>query len=286
MTNQRVRGGRLWSHLHSVRKARRVAPARRADLTASAEPLEARRLLSGADIAFEPAGAYTTGTESQRAVASGDFNGDGVTDIVVGAVNGTFDLVDPTQRLQGGQLSVLFLDSAGNVIAQPTFSGRADAVVVADFNHDHYDDIIVSDAVSRSVRIIRGGPGPNWATGTLGPGGGGLAVADLNRDGHLDFIVGDLNSTGSVRVYTGRGTGAFLSPTTMSVGVTPVSLALGDADGDGLLDLAVGGYGTPLTAGVKVFHGLGTGAFQATPVAQFSGGVVMRYSRQIAGRDA
>ena len=64
----------------------------------------------------------------------------------------------------------------------------------------------------------------------------GLAVSDLDGDGHLDVIV-PVAKTGEIQWYQGDGSGAFLEHT-IHASLNPYSLRTGDIDGDGDVDLA------------------------------------------------
>lgn len=63
------------------------------------------------------------------------------------------------------------------------------------------------------------------------------ATADLNNDNVLDLVLGNLD--GTVTVLLGNGDGSFLSATTYTVGLLPISVAATDFDKDGAIDVAV-----------------------------------------------
>jgi len=68
-----------------------------------------------------------------------------------------------------------------------------------------------------------------------------VLTADFNRDGNQDVAVA--NTTGSVKVMLGTGTGTFGSATGFDVGSIPVSICSGDFNFDGNIDLATANEG-------------------------------------------
>jgi hypothetical protein len=173
-------------------------------------------------------------TNSPRATAVGDFNGDGIPDLVVSAGG-------PAQPL------VIFLGNASGKytsIAGPSiFTYSFGPIVVADFNGDGKLDMAVLNANSSVVTILLGnGDGTFTIAGSSPASGSGpnqLAVGDFNGDGIPDLAVTD-TSTNSVNILLGKGDGTFTVTTSPpTVGSSPYAIAVGDFNGDGKLDLAV-----------------------------------------------
>jgi hypothetical protein len=89
-----------------------------------------------------------------------------------------------------------------------------------------------------------------------------VAVGDFNHDGKLDIAVASLYSQQSfgttIQVLIGNGDGTFQKAVSYTVGVTPVSVATADLNGDGNLDLVVLN-GT--SDNISVLLGKGDGTF-------------------------
>lgn len=124
------------------------------------------------------------------------------------------------------------------------------AVVVADLDVDGNDDLAVIGAAGLSVFFGDGNGG--FAPGPSNPLSTGatlntLAVADFNRDGLPDLIVGSANSS-AVMLFLGKGQRSFLaSPIPQPVGQA-ISLVTDDLNGDGHADFLVA-----LDQGLSIF---------------------------------
>jgi uncharacterized repeat protein (TIGR01451 family) len=181
---------------------------------------------------------FETGKPDGIVVA--DFNGDGRPDVAV--ANRYNDTV--TVLLGDGRGG---FQSPGRTFGVGSLPTKLSA---ADFNTDGNADLAVANFLDDSVTVL------------LGDGSGGftpagqplpirisfsvcLAVEDLNGDGSQDLVVTDENYENGIVVWLGDGRGGFTpaqgSP--FSAGNSPASVAVGDFNGDGRPDLAVGNTG-------------------------------------------
>src|SRR2546425_1319694 len=139
-----------------------------------------------------------------------------------------------------------------------TFAAGANPQVVAvgDFNGDGKLDLAVVNAGSTTVSVLLGnGDGTFQPALTFDAGGSNptyVTTADFNGDGKLDLAVTIYgcffyNScpvvSNTVAVLLGNGDGTFQAPRLFLAGSGPNSVAVGDFNGDGKLDMAVGDYG-------------------------------------------
>jgi hypothetical protein len=95
-----------------------------------------------------------------------------------------------------------------------------------------------------------------------------IVAADLDGDGHIDLGLGENGSgaTRNVGVLLGLGGGTFAPIVHYPAGPSVISIAAGDLDRDGKVDLVVGNGWidiNTLAGGVSVLRGSGAGRFEA-----------------------
>ena len=238
-------------------------------------------LLGKGDGTFGPAAQFLSAAQYSDSIAVGDFNKDGKLDLAVGNYTICGD------GCQVGTVGVLLGNGDGSFQTATVYNSggiQASSVAVADLNHDGYPDLAVANPCA-DVSCGSGGLvgillNKGDGTGTFQPvvgyasGGYGaesLAIGDLNGDGTLDLAVANASAApGNIGVLLGDGHGSFGAAQTFPVDGQPLSVAIGDLNGDGIPDLAFASYELcdnngcdSFDGAVGVLLGSGNGIFQS-----------------------
>jgi hypothetical protein len=169
-------------------------------------------------------------SESATSIVAADLDGDGAIDLFV-------------PHRDGGQSVVLWNDGKGRFptstkVGPPTAWIRMGGA--GDFDGEGRVDLAIIDERKQAVFVIPSHGGRRFGDAERLPGppqpAYALAVADLNRDGRPDIIVGHVETPGSVYFNLGKGHG-FRQVRWNDGKGTVYALAFADFDGDGWPDI-------------------------------------------------
>jgi flagellin len=169
----------------------------------------------------------------------GDLNGDG-----------NLDIVTLETDINSPQVMVRLGAGDGSFGTAVSYDGPAIGIALGDLNGDGILDLV---AVSNSATVRLGRGDGTFGSATTFSGTGvpelGVALGDLNGDGILDLASAGRNILGTssdLNIRLGRGDGTFgqvVSYVTATNFVLDVAPALGDINGDGILDAVTIGDG-------------------------------------------
>jgi hypothetical protein len=208
-------------------------------------------------------GTFTPGPQNpavlapQQYVFVGDFNGDGIPDLI------GLSTSNPCKWC----ISVFLGNGDGTfqaaVVTEPSFDVQT--IGLGDFNHDGTLDVVTAGL--DSINVLLGNGDGTFSYGASYPSGGAsgpVAVAAFSNNHNLDLAIGN-GPGGSFSVLMGNGNGTFQPAVVYPVSF-PNWITAADLTGNGKLDLIVASniinLRPPNTSGATVFLGNGNGTFQ------------------------
>jgi predicted nucleotidyltransferase len=205
------------------------------------------RIASAASASFAARQNFATGA-NPRGIASGDLNGDGKLDLVIPNINSQNVSVLLNTTVPGSATSSYAVKQDFGVGVSPV------SVVLADLNGDGKLDLIVANSNANSLSVLLNTTAPGAVTASFAEkqdvatseGPIYVTAGDLNSDGKPDLVVvNNLINTLSVLLNTtspGAATPTFAPKQDFATEDGPLSVALGDLNGDGKLDLATANF--------------------------------------------
>jgi hypothetical protein len=226
--------------------------------------------------------SQVTAFSSGKAVAAGDFNGDGKLDVAVAtASNVTILTGDGTGKFSQGVTFGNFSDKIWGIAAAnlagdstpyivvgaddlviyqgdgkgnftefftvpqvaPGDSGAVGKIVVRDINGDGKLDLVLAGAGPNVVVLLGDGASHFTNASEIALGVTSAVVGDFNEDGNPDLALGDLTANANVMwPYLGDGTGNFVPGTSVPGGISPLDVDTADFDHDGHLDVVIADF--------------------------------------------
>ena len=189
-----------------------------------------------------------------------DYNNDGKLDILTGGDYGKIAL------LKGNGDGTFSFDSA------PSVSGRPQNFKLADLNGDGRGDIVSLNTTGYPEYGVAfaytlqnsDGTFANWVEIPNAPLANRLDVGDLNKDGKIDLVTTNVDS--SMSIYVNQGNGTFVQTKIQlpqdrgdtGQGRAKTGVSIEDVNGDGSPDLVIG---NAQTNAINIYKNAGDGSF-------------------------
>lgn len=191
-----------------------------------------------------------------HSVAAGDFNEDGLKDLVMSVQQESSGIMiwmnQPGRKWKRG--------------VEPIKINHYEGIRVCDINQDGHADIVAANATSDlegGIQIWLGNGHGEWEM-EAGPTVTGrymdVEVADFNNDGKPDIVGAAWGTYGGIRLWLGDGTGNWSAMPPLENG-SFYGLTICDINKDGNLDILAGSYRN----GIHIYLGDGKGHFERAP---------------------
>jgi hypothetical protein len=187
-----------------------------------------------AQVTFNTPASITMPSTTQK-LAKGDFNNDGLIDLIACNFN----------SLSGQQVTILLNTGTGTFTGtnKRNFASSTNAlnVAVGDFNEDGNLDAVTVSQTNDNFSLLFGNGTGNLSAPVnfaIGDAPQGIEVADFNKDNNLDVIVSNRGTPQDVRIFPGTGTGSFGAPTIIPIAFV-FDVAVGDFNKDTNPDFAI-----------------------------------------------
>ncbi len=209
------------------------------------------RVYRNDDATFVDAGAFAmglSGTTEQADITVGDYNNDGLLDVVV---TNPLEAAHLIQQIPGGSLSF----AAPSVFLGALDGSTASAASSGDLNDDGVDDVFISfaDSFPQGGRIALGSPtgpllGQSVFAGAEMPD---ALIVDVDGDGTRDVVAlsrGEfVRDTDGLYIHLarradGQATGEVVFERYQLLGPRPQNTSMFDLNGDGVLDVGTAGF--------------------------------------------
>jgi|GEM_PF-2879622 len=208
--------------------------------------------LGNGDVTFRDGGTFGSAGDGTESVAVGDLNGDGNLDIVAGNL-----WTSNRVYLGNGDGTFTPRGSSG------TSDTNTESVALGDVNGDGNLDLVVGTWGQTNKVYLGNGNGGFSLSATVGWDNTlSVKLGDVNGDGYLDVVTGNAyyrNLEGAPnKVYLGNGSGGFAYYGELGTNADRTcSLAIGDLNRDGYLDVIAGNDNPPNGTNSRVYLNMG-----------------------------
>jgi hypothetical protein len=165
----------------------------------------------------------------------GDLNGDGYSDVIVGAPKSSGN--KGSGFVYHGGTNVLGLSPSFSVAA----SGFLTSAAMGDLNSDGRSDLVTVSPSNDRISIFLSKPDGSYSTAvnkSAGDQPNSVAIGDFDKDGDNDLAVA-ASKDKKIVIFRNNGAGAMTKRGTIKTGSKPIGIFATDINGDGAADLVL-----------------------------------------------